>query len=149
MEVKGVGTKLSGRYFVTSVEHVYSGRDYDRGSPRGHCAEHARRPAGRRGPGAVASDGPCRGTGLRPLGTGENEGLVKVKLPLLGDNIATNWARVMSVGAGATRGSLVMPSINDEVMVMFRTATCAARWCWARCGTASTSRRARWWRTAR
>ena len=119
VEVKGVGTKLSGRYFVTSVEHVYSGRDYrTRFTSAGTAPSTLVDLLAGGAPVPWHRMGPVVGL-VSDLGTGENEGLVKVKLPLLGDNIATNWARVMSVGAGATRGSLVMPSINDEVMVMF------------------------------
>ena len=119
VEVKGVGTKLSGRYFVTSVEHVYSGRDYrTRFTSAGTAPSTLVDLLAGGAPVPWHRMGPVVGL-VSDLGTGENEGMVKVKLPLLGDNIATNWVRVMSVGAGATRGSLVMPSINDEVMVMF------------------------------
>jgi uncharacterized protein involved in type VI secretion and phage assembly len=65
--------------------------------------------------------GPMVGV-VTEVGAGEFEGKVKLKIPAISDEIATTWARVMSVGAGPERGMMVLPSINDEVLVMFEDA---------------------------
>ena len=46
-------------------------------------------------------------------------GRVKVKFPTLTEDHSSNWARVVSAGAGATRGFDCLPEVNDEVLVAF------------------------------
>lgn len=46
-------------------------------------------------------------------------GRVKLKLPTLGDDVGSDWARVLSLGGGQERGLEVLPEINDEVLVAF------------------------------
>lgn len=44
---------------------------------------------------------------------------VKLKFPWLDDAYETDWARVAYAGAGASRGSVILPEVNDEVLVVF------------------------------
>ncbi len=44
---------------------------------------------------------------------------VKVKIPVLSDTFETCWARVVQPGAGASRGTGLLPEVNDEVLVAF------------------------------
>ena len=46
-------------------------------------------------------------------------GRVRVKFPTLTEEHESNWARVVSVGAGANRGFDCLPEVNDEVLVAF------------------------------
>ena len=46
-------------------------------------------------------------------------GRVKVKLPTLGDNVLTGWARTVLPAAGPGRGMVVPHRVNDEVLVGF------------------------------
>lgn len=46
-------------------------------------------------------------------------GRVRVKFPTLTEEHESNWARVVSVGAGIGRGLDCLPEINDEVLVAF------------------------------
>ncbi|MDV3348212.1 type IV secretion protein Rhs [Leptolyngbyaceae cyanobacterium CCMR0082] len=46
-------------------------------------------------------------------------GRVRVKLPTLTEDHMSNWARVVSMGAGPSRGVDWLPEINDEVLVAF------------------------------
>ncbi|PZV13989.1 MAG: type IV secretion protein Rhs [Pseudanabaena sp.] len=46
-------------------------------------------------------------------------GRVKVKFPTLTEEHSSNWARVVSAGAGANRGFDCLPEVNDEVLVAF------------------------------
>ncbi|MBD2300298.1 VgrG-related protein [Nostoc sp. FACHB-190] len=46
-------------------------------------------------------------------------GRVRVKFPTLTEEHESNWARVVSVGAGPGRGFDCLPEINDEVLVAF------------------------------
>ena len=44
---------------------------------------------------------------------------VKVKFPTLSDTDESDWARVVSIGAGTERGIHFMPNVDDEVLVAF------------------------------
>ncbi len=49
----------------------------------------------------------------------DNQGRVKVKYPYLGEDLESGWVRLASHGAGANRGILFMPEIDDEVVIAF------------------------------
>jgi phage protein D/phage baseplate assembly protein gpV len=49
----------------------------------------------------------------------EDHGRVKVKLPTHGDDIESDWARMISPMAGGGRGLFILPEVNDEVLVAF------------------------------
>jgi phage protein D/phage baseplate assembly protein gpV len=49
----------------------------------------------------------------------EKLGRVKVRFPWLSDSYESEWARVVQVGAGKNRGLLVLPEVDDEVLVGF------------------------------
>lgn len=118
IEIDRVGSKLKGKYFVTGAEHVYSGRDYVTrftcGGPRPTTL------ADLVGGGQVSGQrfGPMIGL-ISNIGSDAFAGMVKLKLPSLGDNIESTWARVVTPGGGKQRGLQLMPSIDDEVLVVF------------------------------
>jgi uncharacterized protein involved in type VI secretion and phage assembly len=49
----------------------------------------------------------------------ENLGRVKVKIPSLDETFESGWLRVAQPGAGPDRGALVLPEVDDEVLVTF------------------------------
>ncbi|MCP4341411.1 MAG: DUF2345 domain-containing protein [Desulfobulbaceae bacterium] len=49
----------------------------------------------------------------------ENMHRVKVKFPWLGDNVESNWARVVTPMAGGNRGVYFLPEVDDEVLLAF------------------------------
>ena len=49
----------------------------------------------------------------------QNLGRVKVMFPWLSDNLESDWFRVASPMAGAGRGIMFMPEVDDEVLVAF------------------------------
>lgn len=52
----------------------------------------------------------------------EKLGRVKVKLPWLADDHVTDWSPTVQLGAGSQRGTLVLPEVNDQVLVGFEHA---------------------------
>jgi uncharacterized protein involved in type VI secretion and phage assembly len=44
---------------------------------------------------------------------------VKLHFPWIGDGQETDWVRIATMMAGAERGSMFMPEVNDEVLVAF------------------------------
>ncbi len=118
IEINRVGTKLTGKYFVTSAEHVYSGRDYVTrfSCGGGHPAKLADLVGARTPP--PQRIGALIGV-VTNVGKDEFAGLVKVKLPTVGADLESAWARVVTPGGGSGRGLQLMPSVNDEVLVVF------------------------------
>jgi phage protein D len=49
----------------------------------------------------------------------EDLGRVRLKFPWLSDTYVSDWARVVQAGAGNQRGAVVLPEVNDEVLVSF------------------------------
>ena len=46
-------------------------------------------------------------------------GRVKLKFPWMSDSYVSDWARVPQPGAGPERGAVILPEVNDEVLVAF------------------------------
>lgn len=116
--LKGIGDRYSGDYYVTETRHFYSQRIYTtnfsvrglRGgsllttlSPQVHLQPSQTLLVG------IVTDN------KDPKGWGR----VKVKLPTLTEEHASNWARVVSLGAANARGFDCLPEVNDEVLVGF------------------------------
>lgn len=118
--ISGVGNRFSGTYFVTSATHTY---DADAGYTT-HFTVSGLNPSTLLGmllPEAAAA---APGNGLMigivtDINDPNKQGRVKVKFPWLTPDHASDWARVAHSGAGAGRGLLFMPEVNDEVLVGF------------------------------
>lgn len=117
VKLDGMG-QYSGKYYVTETRHLYHERVY--------TTEFSVR--GLRGGDLMATLAPK--TSLQPGQTHlvgivtDNKdpkgwGRVKVKFPTLTEEHSSNWARVVSLGAGNQRGFDCLPEINDEVLVAF------------------------------
>ena len=110
--------QYNGKYYITETRHSYHERVY--------MTEFSVR--GLRGGDLLSLLAPQ--TQLQPGQTlmvgvvTDNEdpqgwGRVKVKLPTLTEDHASNWARVVAIGAGHQRGFDCLPEIDDEVLVAF------------------------------
>lgn len=122
VRVEGVGSRLSGSYRVTAVEHVFgAGRPYVTrfvcgGKEPGELADLV---------GTSAGSGERRGWGGLVVGIVTNNddperlGRVRVTFPTLSDSDESAWARVAAPGAGAGRGIQWLPEVDDEVLVGF------------------------------
>ncbi|MEN3362424.1 MAG: hypothetical protein V7637_6406 [Mycobacteriales bacterium] len=49
----------------------------------------------------------------------EDGARVKLKFPWLSDTYESDWARTVQIGAGGNRGAVILPEVNDEVLVAF------------------------------
>ncbi|MGH2733825.1 MAG: VgrG-related protein [Actinomycetota bacterium] len=116
------GKPFDGRYTLTTTRHVYdslegyttwftvSGRQ-DR-SLLG-LASGGNGSAARRGIEGVV---PAIVTNARDP---QNLCRVKLKFPWMSDTFETDWVRTVQPGAGAGRGTMILPEVNDEVLVAF------------------------------
>ena len=120
LELKGLGQRLSGKYYVTSVTHemsmvssyithfVVSGR-------RSNSLLEMLRP--KNGDGQTL---PNVVIGVVTNNTDpDNLGRVKVKFPWLSSDDESWWARIASPMAGTERGFYFLPEVDDEVLVSF------------------------------
>jgi uncharacterized protein involved in type VI secretion and phage assembly len=122
VEVKGVGRRLAGSYFVSASRHEYTP---DGGYVTTFQAN------GRRASGLLASlDASARPSARRTVDgvvvgivTNINDpdglGRVKVKFPWLDERHESDWARLAAPGAGPGRGVYFSPEVDDEVLVAF------------------------------
>ncbi len=115
VELEKVGKQFRGTYVVTEVRHAYR--------PEGYRIEF--KITGRRSTDIVSLLTEPRRPGVHIL-TGivtnnkdeRDLGRVKVKLPVLGDDVESHWCRLVTIGAGPERGMQYTPEIDDEVLVM-------------------------------
>lgn len=120
IQLERVGTRLAGKYRVTSVEHRYgSGRPY---TTRFTCG-------GKEADGLAdllsgGGGGLKRGWGSLVVGVVTNnedpdqQARVKVRFPTLSEDESA-WCRVVAPGAGEARGMQWLPEVGDEVLVGF------------------------------
>jgi phage protein D len=120
VEVDGVGTKLSGKYLLTSVEHVLGEHQFvTRFVSGGRHADTLVDLLGGQGATPIWGE---RGVVIGIVTNNKDpEGLgrIKVRFPTLSDDDESWWARVAAIGAGGTRGLNVLVEVNDEVLVAF------------------------------
>ncbi|GAB1691443.1 VgrG-related protein [Krasilnikovia sp. M28-CT-15] len=122
VHIEGVGSKLTGNYRVTGVEHTYgAGRPYVTrfvcgGKEPGGIADLT---------GPVTAGGDRRGWGGLVIGIVTNNddpeklGRVRVTFPTLSADDESAWARVAAPGVGRQRGMQWLPEVDDEVLVGF------------------------------
>jgi phage baseplate assembly protein gpV len=120
--IKGAGTKLSGDYYATRVEHHF-GRRGDMTTTFSTGGSGSDSIVGMLG-GGPERISPFGRLGLT-IGIVTNNkdpdgvGRVRVKFPALSDSEESWWARVVTPGAGNQAGLMFMPQIDDEVLVGF------------------------------
>lgn len=124
VKIENMGTKVSGSYYVTTVEHEWGD---------GVSGVVTRFTAGNKQPVGLAD---LVGGGANDVGSTwgqvgvvagvvtnledpDKAGRVKVKFPSLSASDESDWARVVAVGAGPKTGIEWLPEVNDEVMVAF------------------------------
>ncbi|MFW6359563.1 MAG: VgrG-related protein [Chroococcales cyanobacterium] len=110
--------KYSGKYYITETRHLFHERTYTtefsvRGLRGGDLLETLSPPTHLQ-PGQTLLVGVVTNN-KDPQGMGR----VRVKFPTLTEEHESNWARMVSIGAGASRGFDCLPEINDEVLVAF------------------------------
>jgi phage protein D len=119
VKIDGVGTKFGGTYVVSSTTHTYKGET-------GYMTTF--QISGRSERGLLdLMHPPEKHDWSRDLVVGvvtnnndpEQAGRVRVKYPSLSDSEESAWARVASISAGNTRGVVMLPQPNEEVIVGF------------------------------
>lgn len=119
VELVGLADPFDGKYVITSARHIFDGEE----GYQTWLTVSGRQD--RTLLGLVGGGGAGRGTvsGLVPAVVTDTKdpdklGRVKVRLPWLDDSLQTDWARTLQLG-GAKGGGLVLPEVDDEVLVGF------------------------------
>jgi uncharacterized protein involved in type VI secretion and phage assembly len=133
VSVSHVAAPFAGRYTLTHTRHTYDQQD----GYRTHFIVSGRQDRSLMGlvAGAAAGGGGTGGGGAGGAGSGaaagvvvgivtdnddpERLGRVKLRFPSLSADYESHWARVAAPGNGASRGTVWIPEVNDEVLVAF------------------------------
>lgn len=119
------GEPFDGLYTVTSTRHVFDTEGY-----RTHfsvCGRQVRSLLALTAPGETNGTTPHAGSRVHGVVTGtvtsvsdgSGQGRVKLSFPWLSDTYESDWVRLVQAGAGKERGFVVLPEVNDEVLVAF------------------------------
>jgi phage protein D len=116
------GEPFDGKYTLTSARHVYNPDD-------GYTTAFVVSGRNQRSLlGLVSATGSASPPGASPgvvpaivtdVNDPEGLGRVRVKFPWLSDTYTSDWTRLVQAGAGAQRGAVFLPEVNDEVLVAF------------------------------
>ena len=119
VKLKALGDRFSGTYLVTACRHVYSTHD----GYQTHFSISGQEPTSLLKTISHATPpNPAQSLVIGIVTDNQDPdkaARVKVKFPWLSSDHASDWARVVSVGAGAKRGIQFIPEVNDEVLVGF------------------------------
>jgi phage protein D/phage baseplate assembly protein gpV len=115
------GEPFDGKYIVSATRHHYDPEG-------GYSTEFSVTGRQERSLHGLAARGGANGAGHLPgvfpaqvtdVRDREELGRVKLKFPWLSDSYVSDWARTVQPGAGSKRGAVVLPEVNDEVLVAF------------------------------
>ncbi|GIE94783.1 VgrG-related protein [Paractinoplanes rishiriensis] len=121
VRIEGIGSRMTGDYRVTGVEHTY-------GATKPYLTKFV---CGGKQPGALADltggTATLEKRGWSGLVVGivtnnddaERLGRVRVKFPTLSQDDESAWARIATPGGGKARGLQWIPEVDDEVLVGF------------------------------
>jgi phage baseplate assembly protein V len=107
VEVRGITPAVAGRYVLTSVNHVLD-------TQRGFVSELSSAPPPRRT--RMRASAATLGVVSR-VDDPEGLGRVRATLPAYG-GVETEWMQVLSPGAGAGRGLVMLPDVGDQVLLV-------------------------------
>ena len=117
-----VGEEFAGKYVITSSRHVFDKDGYrTRFVVSGRQDRSLLHLAGGSNGGGSAAAG-INGVVVALVTNNDDPdkgGRVKLKFPWLADDYESDWARLVSLGAGPDSGAVWLPEVNDEVLVAF------------------------------
>jgi phage protein D/phage baseplate assembly protein gpV len=124
VKITNIGDRFKGEYFVTSATHTYAAGVYEtrfsisgrKPSTLSHLLDSGNGAQGGRAQAAVYGVVPAIVTNLEDP---EDLGRVKVKYPWLDETQESFWVRPAAPMAGAERGIMYLPEVDDEVLVAF------------------------------
>jgi phage protein D len=118
LEIKNVGKRFGGTYFVTGATHQFGPGQFET-----HFNISGLEPATLLSFLVPAENPPIPSGLVIGIVTDNNDpdklGRVKLKFPWFASDVDTDWVRTLVVGGGKERGIAFLPEVNDEVLVGF------------------------------
>jgi uncharacterized protein involved in type VI secretion and phage assembly len=126
VNVAQTASAFAGKYVVTSARHVF---DHLRGY-KTHFVVSGRQERSLLGLASLGATNGAASAGGPPIvgvvtaivtdvKDPQRQLRVKVRFPWLSDTYGSDWIRTVQLGAGKDRGSMILPEVNDEVLVAF------------------------------
>lgn len=116
------GSVFSGRWTITAARHTFDADGYRTTLELGGTSDHTLLQPTGSGRAGRSAQAPVNGvvTGVvTDIGDDDELARVRVSLPWLSDGYVSDWVRVVHPGAGPDRGSVLLPEVEDEVLVAF------------------------------
>jgi uncharacterized protein involved in type VI secretion and phage assembly len=118
VKLSGVGTRFGGTHRIVSAVHVQGAGGYRTRLTLGAGGRPLAQTLGAGSAGRAFADNLAIGV-VTDNKDPDNLGRVKVRYPLLNDEVESGWARIARAAAGKARGTVALPHVNDEVAVGF------------------------------
>lgn len=126
IRLSNLGQRFNGTYVLSSTTHIFSPDGYDTHftveGTQHHLISDLLLQATASSASAYAAQSGWGGVVpaiVTDINDPEQLARVKVKFPWLDNNLASNWARMVSLGSGGDRGFFMLPEVGDEVLVAF------------------------------
>ncbi len=123
VKIQGVGTRFSGKVYITAVRHEVNQGKWDTHIQFGLAPEWFARQPGVVDFPAAGLIPPVHGLQIGVVNQleddPEGEDRIQIKLPVIDPSAAGIWCRVASPDAGQNRGIFWRPDVGDEVVVGF------------------------------
>ncbi len=124
VEIKEVGTRFSGKYYVTEARHEWIGGQYLVSfSASGYNENTISSLMKTNDDDDINRQFGVVSAVVTNIDDPSKQGHVQLKFPWMpkynGAELSSNWARIASPSAGNGRGMLFMPEVDDEVLVAF------------------------------
>ena len=117
--LRGMGSPFDGRYTLSAVRHEFT-------ADTGYVTSFTVAGGSERslygsvvGAGRTATTPGVLSAVVTDIKDPAKLSRVKVKIPVQSDQYESGWARVTAPGAGAKRGTALLPEVGDEVLVAF------------------------------
>jgi uncharacterized protein involved in type VI secretion and phage assembly len=118
--ISGVGTRFGGTHRIVSATHLYGTRGYKTRLTLGAGGRPLAQALNGNGNHAARGFAEHLAIGIVTDNKDPDKlGRVKVRYPLLNDEVESGWARIAREAAGKARGTVALPHVNDEVAIGF------------------------------
>lgn len=118
VKISGVGTRFGGTHRIVSATHSFGVRGYVTRLTLGAGGRPLAQTVNGNGSGRGFADNLAIGV-VTSNTDPDKLGRVKVRYPLLNDEVESGWARIAREAAGKERGTVALPHVNDEVVIGF------------------------------
>jgi phage protein D len=117
-----VADDFAGKYVITSSRHIFDKDGYRTKFTVSGRLDRSLLGLASGGNGRDSASAKIPGVVVALVSQNEDPeklGRVKLKFPWLDDKYESDWARLVSLGAGPDSGAVFIPEVNDEVLVAF------------------------------